>query len=315
MFGDLGTAMKWIRRQKTLYIWVIIIGVISFNVEKGSSLAKQLDLLQKSLPVELLGWKAGPKDLIFDNETIFDYIDGAGEVYRAYNMRYCLSRRFKMINNPDIILDIFDMGTSENAFGVFTHDRDGEEAGIGQGALYRYGWLRFWKDTYFVSIYPEEETKTATRAVMKLGDIVASIIKNEGPKPRILSALPVKGLRPRSIRYLHDPVILNYHYYLSDANILFLGDQTDVVLAEYGRGKESAMLLLAQYPSLDKAVETHANLIRSYMPEADSKGMTRLENGKWSASQLKGRIIVFVLEADSRSFAEDLVRDIMVLAP
>ncbi len=306
--------MKWIYHQKILPVWFIIMGVISLNCEDRSSLAKPLDLLQTGLPVELLGWKAEPKDLIFNNETIFDYIDGAGEVYRAYGLRYCLSRRFKMVNNPDIILDIFDMGTSENAFGVFTHDQDGEEAGIGQGALYRYGWLRFWKDKYFVSIYPEEETKTTRRAVMELGNTVASIIKKEGAKPRILSVLPKEGLEPRSIRYLYDPVILNYHYYLSDANILFLENKTDVVLAEYRRGKIYAILLIAVYPSHDKAVETHANLLRSYIPESGSKGIARLENGKWSALQIKDRIIVFVLEADSRSFAEDLVKEVMEAA-
>ena len=307
--------MKWIYHQKKLYILLIVMGVISLNFEKGLSIAKPLDVLRENLPNELLGWKTEPKDLIFNNETIFDYIDGAGEVYRAYDMRNCLSRRFKKINSPDIILDIFDMGTSENAFGVFTHDQDGEESDIGQGALYRYGWLRFWKDKYFISIYPEEETKSTRRAVVELGNAVASIIKNEGSRPRILSALPVEGLLPRSIRYLHDPVILNYHYYLSDENILFVGDETDVALAEYRRGKKSAILLLAMYPSLDKAIETHASLLRSYMPESGSKGIVRLENGQWSASQLKNRIIVFVLEADSRSFAETLIGEVMEFAP
>ena len=307
--------MKWIYQQKGLYVFFIIMGVMSLNFEKRSSLAKPLDLLQRNLPVELLGWKAESKDLIFNNETIFDYINGAGEVYRAYDMRYCLSRRFKKINNPDIILDIFHMGTSENAFGVFTHDQGGEESDIGQGALHRYGWLRFWKDTYFVSIYSEEETKTTRRAVMELGHNVASVIKNEGSQPSILSALPVEGLRPRSIRYLHDPVILNYHYYLSNENILFLGDETDVALAAYRWGEKSAILLLAIYPSLDKAVEAHTNLLRNYIPDSDSKGIARLENGKWSASKLKNRIIVFVLEADTRSFAESLVKEAMELAP
>ena len=88
------------------------------------------------------------------------------------------------------------MGAAEKAFGLFTHDQDGEESNIGQGALYRYGWLRFWKDRYFISIYPEEETKAIKRAVLELGHGIASIIKNEGSKPWILSALPAEGLRP-----------------------------------------------------------------------------------------------------------------------
>lgn len=307
--------MKWNYNQKKLFIWLIIMAAISLNYKKGSALSKPLDALQKSLPLELITWKAEPEDRIFNNETIFDYIDGAGEVYRSYDMQHCLSRRYKMVNNPDIILDIFDMGSSENAFGIFTHDQDGEESDIGQGALYRYGWLRFWKDNYFVSIYPEEETKASKMAVMGLGKTVASIIKNKGSKPSILSVLPVNGLRPESIRYLHDSLILNYHYYLSDQNILFLGSETDVVLAEYHRGKEKAILLIAMYPSPDRAMEAHASFLKNYMPDLDSNGIADLENGKWATSQLKKKIVILVLEADSSSFAEDLVGEVIKSAP
>ncbi|MCK7482265.1 MAG: hypothetical protein M0C28_37800 [Candidatus Moduliflexus flocculans] len=89
---------------------------------------------------------------------IFDYIDGAGEVYRSYNMRRLVARRFHKDGRPDIVVDAFDMGSAADAFGVFTHDLDGEDASIGQGSAYKAGLLSFWKDRYFLSVYAEEET-------------------------------------------------------------------------------------------------------------------------------------------------------------
>ena len=80
-------------------------------------------------------------DQTFDAETIFGYIDGAGEVYRSYNMKFLVSRRFHKDGKPDIVVDLFDMGSPEDAFGVFTHDLDGEDAGIGQGSNYKAGLL------------------------------------------------------------------------------------------------------------------------------------------------------------------------------
>ena len=59
---------------------------------------------------------------------------------------------------------------------------------------------------------------------------VASRIPQEGPKPRILSSLPQKGLQPRTTRYLHHHIVLNYHFYLADENILNLGPDTKVLL-------------------------------------------------------------------------------------
>lgn len=303
--------MRLVHNKGCLFTWIIIItGAMSLSLEKEPAFASSLEVLKEDLPFEILGWKAEPEDEIFNDKTIFDYINGAGEVYRAYDMRSCLSRRFKKINSPDIILDIFDMGTDENAFGVFTHDRDGEERELGGGALYRYGWLRFWKDRYFISIYPEEEDSSLRSAVLELGKKIASLIKNEGSKPGVLSFLPREGLVPRSIHYFHDPAILNYHYYLADENILFLGHDTQAVLSEYLRGERSATMLVTVYPSREKAIRAHESLLKSYLPEAGSRRIVRLENGMWSGSGLSGRTLIFVLESESLSLAEDLIKDV-----
>ena len=162
--------------------------------------ATSLDVLHAALPGQIEAWSAAPEDRFFDDQTIFDYIDGAGEVYRAYNMKRCLSRRYTAAGQPDIVLDIFDMGSSADAFGVFTHDRDGEVLPIGQGALYRPGWLSFWKDRFFVSIYAQEETEPAQKAVKALGIKVADSIPSEGTLPAIIATLPAAGLVPETVR-------------------------------------------------------------------------------------------------------------------
>ncbi len=269
--------------------------------------ADAVKLLQEALPERMTGWTAESEDQLFDDETIFDYINGAGEVYRAYNMMSCLSRRYANPNGTLIVLDIFYMASSEDAFGVFTHDQNGEPLEIGQGGLYRQGWLSFWKDRFFVSIYSEEETEDAEKTVKELGKMVASIITGWGSKPQILFLLPSEGLQPRSVRYLHDHVVLNYHFYLSNENILNLGPRTDAVLAEYQRGEEFARILLVQYPNKMESSKAHAKFIRYYLSGADSKTVVLLENGKWSGTVTKGNLLAAVFDAHSRRFAEELL--------
>ncbi len=305
--------MKGVVLTKTLFLFLtalLVCGVVLLMIR--NSHADPLDVLHASLPEQIKGWKAVPgEDRSFDRETIFDYIDGAGEVYRAYNMRRCLSRRYTTPKGPPIVLDIFDMGSSEDAFGVFTHDQDGEATDMGQGALYRPAWLSFWKDRFFVSIYMEEETGPAEKAVRELGKVVDSLITDRGPKPRILLKLPSEGLQPRSTRYLHHYIVLNYHFYLADGNILNLGPQTEAVLASYRRGKQNARLLLVLYPHQVKATKALASFFRHYLPEAESTGSALLENGKWSAAAKKGKLLTVVLEADTRQFAERLLKGVM----
>ncbi|MCP4667749.1 MAG: hypothetical protein GY849_15445, partial [Deltaproteobacteria bacterium] len=156
---------------KTFHFLIVItlFTVLAVIFMSPGSHAEPLHDLQAALPGSIKGWGVESDDHFYDAETIFEYIDGAAEVYRAYNMQACLSRRYKAPNAPSIVLDIFLMGASEDAFGVFTHDQDGEPLDLGQGALYRPGWLSFWKDRYFVSIYTDEETTDSKRALRELG--------------------------------------------------------------------------------------------------------------------------------------------------
>jgi hypothetical protein len=272
--------------------------------------ADPLREMTAALPREVMGWTAAGEDRFFDDKTIFDYIDGSGEVYRAYNLRQCLARTYSKTGSPDIVLDVFDMRTAADAFGVFTHDTDGEAIAIGQDARWRIGWLSFWKDRFFVSVTVPEEHDRAFDAAKELGRQVALRIARNGPHPELLSLLPLPGLQADNIRFLHHPIVLNYHFYLSDENILNLSPQTDAVLATYRREGHSARLLLVQYPDADTARKAAENLRRHYLPDADADGSAQLENGRWASFRLKQRTLIVVLEAASRPFAADLVREV-----
>jgi hypothetical protein len=274
----------------------------------NTSHADTLKSLRHRLPRQINDWSAEPQDRIFDKKTIFSYIDGGAEVYKAYNMQQCLSRRYSTPNGPTIILDIFDMGSSEDAFGVFNHDTEGKPVNIGQDARFRSGWLSFWKNRFFVSIYMEEETAEAEKAVERLGRQVAALILQEGTRPRILLKLPSEGLVSGSTRYLHNPIVLNYHFYVSDENVLNIAADTDAVLARYQMGTEEAQLLLVSYPDFKLARKALASFLNHYLPDSDQVDIALLEDGKWSGASLKGKLLAVVLEADSRQLAESLLK-------
>ncbi len=284
----------------------ILLTILVLFMTKASH-ANTLKDLGARLPKQLRGWTAEPKDRLYDEKTIYSYIDGGAELYKAYNMRQCLSRRYTTANGPSIILDIFDMGTSNDAFGVFTHDTDGNVMDIGQDARFRSGWLSFWKHRYFVSIYMEEETVAAEKAVKALGREVAARIEKKGFRPRILQKLPSEGLVSGSIRYLHHPIVLNSHFYVSDENILNLSANTEAILANYQVVSEAARLLLISYSNLKVAKKSLKSFSKHYLPDADKTGFAEIENGKFAAAFLKDKLLTIILESDSRRLAERLL--------
>ena len=301
-----------ITRVFLLILAIILVLALELTVRPELAIAGQvaeetLQGLRAAIPKKIGGWSAEAGDQFFDQESIFNYIDGGAEVYRAYNMRGCFSRRYVAKGGPSVILDIFDMGSSKDAFGIFTYDRDGESLDIGQDAQLRPDWLTFWKDRFFVSIYAEDGTDAAQKMIKGLGKAVTSLIKAQGQRPSIVSLLPSQGLELQSIRYLHNHIVLNSHFYLANENILDLASDTEAVLAEYRVSEEEGRLLLVRYPDEEKARNALANLQKNYLPEADSHRPLRLENGKWSAARLNGKLLAIVFEADSRSLADSLL--------
>jgi len=255
------------------------------------------------LPDEIQGWKARGKDEAYDRETIFDYIDGGGEVYRSYGFRGLLVRRLHDEAAPEILIDFFDMGTPTDAFGVFTHDLEGERVDIGQEAVYKAGLLSFWQDRYFVSIYSEEETAETKAGLFETGRMISRAIGAEGKKPDIVSCIPGE-LFDGDVRYFHTHPILNYHFFVSSENILKLDTETEAVLARPARKGAKERLLVVRYPEARQAAAARESFIKAYMPDASADGLVRTEDGTWTGIRIVKNYAAVIFHAVSESDAD-----------
>lgn len=259
------------------------------------------------LPRAPAGWAVEGEDQVYDRDTLYGYIDGAAEVYLAYGFRRALTRRLVSPQEPSIVLDVFDMGSSEDAYGVFTFERMGPHAEVGQDSEYSSGLLRFWKGRFFVAVTAERETPASRVAVMELGQAVAAAVQEWGERPALLAALPAEGLDRLTVRFLHLRSSLNYHCYLSDENLLNLGPETDVVLARYGRGPEGRRLLVVEYPGEEAAEAARQAFLRGYLSGADAEGLALTEKRKWCGVRAVGERVILVLDAADREAARGLM--------
>ena len=267
------------------------------------------------LPQEIAAWSRSGDDQVFGRDDIFDYMDGAGEIYLAYDFRALLVREYTKSEAPAIVVEIYQMSSSEDAYGIFTHDTDGDTFDLGQGGIYAAGLLRFWKNTIFVRIMADRETSESRAAILRLGEIIAASIPEEGKKPRLVAFLPIDGLQAKSLRYFHTQVLLNTHFYLANVNVLNLSSETEAALARYERKKARARVLLVRYPSPDRAFDAGGRfaemvLLERFDPEKGEVEPKKLENGKFASVLIRGPYLVIVLEADQRSLLEQLSGEI-----
>jgi hypothetical protein len=260
-----------------------------------------------ALPDALEGWKVSAKDQTYNRDTLYEYIDGGAELYLSYGFEHVINRTYSKPGQPDMVVDLFDMGSSRNAYGVFSHSRETVDDTFGQGSQYAEGLLLFWKDRYYVSILTFPETDESKRAIFDLAGKIESTIAQEGPLPEILEILPERLLIKESIRYFHHHAWLNSHYFVADKNILHINDTTDALLAKYGENKKWHLLLLVNYSSAKDAEHARSDFIKYYLPVLSGRKAVQIEDGTWTACQLEENTLIIVFNASQEDKALQLI--------
>ena len=263
-----------------------------------------------SLPSKVAGWKWDGKEMEYNTRTLFDYIDGAAELYLAYGFQNLTVRRFEKSNQPPITLELYEMASSEDAFGVFSFEQQDESIGIGQGSEFGGGLLRFWKGNYFVSIYAEGEGMEVESTILKIGRAAANSIPVTGPEPKLIDFIPGKnlGLVDKSVRYLKSHVLLNQRFFVAHQNILKLSRKTEAVLAQYLQDKQKIQLLLIRYPNSAEAADAYQNFMQAYLPDAKGKDRSKTEDGKWTFVRQREEFLLILFGAPTEAEAEALIK-------
>ena len=273
-------------------------------------MALSLDHVYKILPSEIDGWKKTDKPVTYTKDSLYDYINGGAELYISYNFEKLLAVKYEAGENSEIIVDFFDMGSSYDAFGIFSYGREDEDKRVGQGSEYNSGLLTFWKDHYYVSILAYPETEKKKQIVLKLGQLLAEAIPKSGTLPPILSRLPKDNLIPESIRYLHHYVVLNNHYFIANENILQIDNNTQTALAKYKIDDDNFYLLLLLYPNNQKAHKAYESFLKHSLPDAQ-EGMINLSDGKWTGCRQRDNLLVIVFRSPTKDVLTSYLQLVM----
>jgi hypothetical protein len=261
----------------------------------------------KLVPAKIGDWAAAEEDAIYDRKTLYDYMDGGAEVYLAFDFRQVFARKYKGPGGKEIALDIYDMGTPGEAYGIFSCDREDPDAGLGQDSTYGFGLLRVRQGPYFMVVMSPDEGKDIDAAVHAIGLAALPHLGPPGPSPPLLELLPAGGLKSNRTSFFHGEINLNNRFFIASENILRLEKSTDCVFAEYGTAEEGeGSLLLVAYPDAAKAEAGFRSFLAGYMPEAKESGLVRAESGRWTLARVRERYVTVVFDALSPERAEAL---------
>ena len=204
---------------------------------------------------ELLGWVQSRAPSTYQGKTL--YRDRAispvasPDLYYAYGFERQAEVEYQAPqfgSKPLILLEIFDMGTPENAFGIYsfyTYPRMTFEW-VGAKAMLSGGYLRFAKGKYFVQIEGYEFATGIREGMIALAKAVAAQIKDPPPKPRMLALLPNNKKIHGSTKLFRSNWALSQIYSTSPANVPQLADTALGVSAYYQNSTDSTNWMDAQ---------------------------------------------------------------------
>jgi hypothetical protein len=302
--------MRSVRIVARLFLFFLASGFLAppsgFSAGKGKMAGKI------NWPPEAAGWKWDREVVTFNGESLYHYIDGAAEVYLAYNFQKVTARRYVKVDQPDIVAEVYRMGSSEDAFGVFSLEQQDPEAGIGQGSEFGGSLLRFWKGRYFATVLGSGTGKELEEAVLSLGRELAKGIQETGDPPRLLRYLP-ESPKPATDRicFVRSHVLLNRCFFISHQNILRLANDVQALLVRYPQKEKKLCVLLIRYPTAARARSALAGFRSAYLPEAGPGGAVRTEDGAWTKAERFNIFMVIVFGAGGPAEAERWVQTTM----
>ncbi|MFC2156651.1 DUF6599 family protein [Acidobacteriota bacterium] len=180
-----------------LVIFTASMAQSGIHVGEGESLPSQV------LP-KVKAWALSEDIETYKPESLFEYINGAAEIYLAYEFKELLVAQFKMDGSEaNISVEIYDMGTTENAFGIYGAERYPENNFIPTGiqGYIEDEALNFLADRYYVKLLCFD---CGDKAAGVLNEFSRDIVRKVGGVkvfPELLSLFPKEGLIANSEKF------------------------------------------------------------------------------------------------------------------
>ncbi len=146
------------------------------------------------------GWVTSGSPQVFTKESLFEHINGQADLFLQYGFEKSIFAVYRKDSGRETIdVDVYDMGDSVHAFGVFSRFRqDNHPAGIGLDSYLDDDYAIFYKGKYFVVLQADESNPSGLR---RLAKTVESRIVDASPPPKEIMYFPKVGLKPGSIEY------------------------------------------------------------------------------------------------------------------
>ncbi len=203
-------------------------------------------------PGEITDWTPAEKARIYNRENIFNLVDGQADAFFVYGFEQVAVRTYTNADQNRLTVEIWQLATPADAYGLFTFGRSGSTANIGNEGDTRLGRrLSFWQNRYTVHVNARQEVDDAL--LWGFAQSVSNSLPKGGERPSLVNRLPQTGLKERDFIFFHEELSIQDKIWLGGQNILGLSHDTNGVVASYELQGMPVRLLLVEYATAGQA--------------------------------------------------------------
>ena len=200
-------------------------------------------------PDSLPGWQPQGEPWRYDRETLVNLVDGQADAYLAYRFEEVAVRSYAGPDGARVDIELWQVATPADAYGLFTAYRAGQPAAAGNGGDTDPGRrLAFWQGRTYVRIRARQDVPQAD--LERFAAVLSEALPQGGERPALVARLPGEGLVEESVLYFHQEISIQDRLWLGGENRLGLNAETNGVWAEYrlGADQQPVTLLVIEYP-------------------------------------------------------------------
>jgi hypothetical protein len=151
---------------------------------------------------------------LYVGDDLFDLINGGAELYHEYGFVEVLAASIVVQDTP-LKAEIFDMGSTEAAWGIFgmTASNNAVAFSTGDTARKGEGFLQFIKGSYMVYLYYDQIEETE---LVQTAECIAANIKGSSDLPEFMQVVDARKEKPENIIFFRGNLglsgIYNFHY-------------------------------------------------------------------------------------------------------
>lgn len=153
---------------------------------------------------EIPGWDRSEEIQTFTPKTLYEYIDGAADLYLSYDFEELRVGEYVNDRKASVTVEVYRHATPTDSFGIYSQERlpNANYYDIGVQGYYETNALNFWTGDHYVKINSFNTGADDREILLTFARKVSANLEEKGGLPSILTAFPREGKVTNSEKFI-----------------------------------------------------------------------------------------------------------------